>query len=76
MTEQVRDAKALYEQYASDSPPGDFTQELLEQYEIEFFDKDAEKRELEKFVKSVQGLKEEAEAAVAAQEAQFQEHLA
>lgn len=76
MQQQVRDAKALYEQYASDAPPDDFTAELLEQYELEYFDKDAEARELEKLVKSVQGLKEEAEAAVSEQERQFQEHLA
>lgn len=43
---EMQDARALFNQYSSETPPADFTEELKEQYEFAFYDKEAEFKEL------------------------------
>lgn len=71
----MQDARALFNQYSSETPPADFTEELKEQYEFAFYDKEAEFKELQNHVQGLQGLKAEAEAEVARQEEEFKQHL-
>lgn len=46
MKTEMQDARALFNQYSSETPPADFTEELKEQYEFAFYDKEAEFKEL------------------------------